>query len=480
MDPDVKAETNDRGHFLYHHIPRLFEHNIIAKVFRVAARSMEDPDIFDKTTETLLAFPETVPQEGPSTGRYEFREPEFWTCGFFPGSLYALLERCVKYPQHGAGTEAVYTYFRHLCKIWAMPLHDMADRTDTHDIGFIVMPALKREWELIGNKAALQSILRAARSLATRYVPSAGAIRSWDCLLKKDITVTDTTQNLLVIIDSLCNLDLLFYASAQTGDTTLATMGATHARTLLKTHLRPEASVSIPEHGYQGQLYSTCHVANVDPLSGILKWRWTGQGYDNESTWARGQAWAILGYSQTYMWTKDPVFLDAACGVAEYFLYRLRTAPSCVEVKANVCPGCTSTKGRFVPLWDFDAPVDAINPLRDSSAAVIAANGLLVLFQALLGAEQDGLARRFLNAAFDIVKDTIDLCLSGEGARFVIDGSNIRVEDCMPGKTFDAILKNGTANNNQNARRRYWNHGLVYGDYYLIEFGNKLLDLGLV
>ncbi|KAL4905645.1 hypothetical protein BDW74DRAFT_178013 [Aspergillus multicolor] len=476
--------------------PELFGENVIAKIFRTASVSLNDANVFTTPGGVPIAYPETVPQYGPNASRYEFRDPEFWTCGFFPGSLYALLERCIKYPQHvflGPGLELarVRTELRSLCKAWSKSLHSMAFRTDTHDIGFIVMPSLKRDWELFGNEQSLRSITQAARSLATRYVAPAGAIRSWDILVKKEITVTDQTENVLVIIDSLCNLDLLFYASAHTGDASLAELAETHARTLLQTHLRPEHGISVPKCGYKGQLYSTCHVANINPSDGSLKWRWTAQGYDNESTWARGQAWAILGYAQTYMWTKDTVFLDAACGTAEYFLHRLATAPSCVEITIDDIAGDringsvgnrTRTIGRHVPLWDFDAPVDPSSPLRDSSAGVIAANGMVVLFQALTSIGQDALARRFLDAAMEIVQDTIDLCLATEKAELVAvgEGAKLQVEDSVPGHTFESILKSGTANNNQHARRRYSNHGLVYGDYYLIEFGNRLLQLGLV
>jgi hypothetical protein len=104
---------------------------------------------------------------------------------------------------------------------------------------------------------------------------------------------------------------------------------------------------------------------------------------------------------------------------------------------------------------------------------------MLVIFQSLVSLGQDALARRFLDAALEIVQDTIDLCLAKEKAQFVSDGKSITVEDSTPGFIFDSILRSGTANNNQNARRRYCNHGLVYGDYYLIEFGNRLLELGL-
>lgn len=484
--PERSLLSSDRR--LY--IAELFDENIIAKIFRTASTSLNDPNIFTKPDGVPLGYPETVPQTGSNAGRYEFRDPEFWTCGFFPGSLYALLERTTKYPHRALIDTSLFrpklhdvrSQLRLLSKAWSKSLHSMAFRTDTHDIGFIVMPALKRDWELMGNEQSLRSIIQAARSLATRYVATAGTIRSWDCLVKKEITVIDQTENVLVIIDSLCNLDLLYYASAHSGDKKLAELATAHARTLLRTHLRREHAISVPKNGYQGQLYSTCHVANVDPATGGLKWRWTAQGYENDSTWARGQAWAILGYAQVYMWTKETTFLDAACGCAEYFVHRLATSPECVEIDVaesqDLFP-TRRTKGRHVPLWDFDAPVDSEDPLRDSSAGVIAANGMLVIFQSLISLGQDALARRFLNAALEIVQDTIDLCLAKEKAQFVSDGKSITVEDSTPGFIFESILRSGTANNNQNARRRYCNHGLVYGDYYLIEFGNRLLELGL-
>jgi hypothetical protein len=456
---------------------KLYEQNIFAKPCRTATQVLQDLD------PARDGFPEIVPQQG----RWEYREPEFWTCGFFPGTLYALLERSIRYPASlgtdGAGlgsSVAMRNHLLPLCKSWSEPLHAMASRTDTHDIGFIVMPALKRDWELFGNERSLNSIVQAAHSLATRYIPKAGAIRSWDCLLKKDITVTDMENNLLVIIDSMCNLDLLFYAAAQTGNKELANIAAIHATTVLQTHLRPENVACLADDGYEGQLYSTCHVANISPQTGALKWRWTAQGYANDSTWARGQAWSILGYAQAYNWTKDGAFLETACGCAEYFLYRLQTTPSYVEVPGL---GGKSRSGRLVPLWDFDAPIEnPEQPLWDSSASVIAANGMLLLSQSLAALGRHSLSGRFLHAAIELVRDTLEVCLATEKAAFATqndDNSAPTVQDVVVGQTFEAILKHGTANNNENARRRYSDHGLVYGDYYLIEFGNMLLSMGM-
>jgi hypothetical protein len=344
----------------------------------------------------------------------------------------------------------------------------MDTRTDTHDIGFIVMPALRLDWELFGNRQSLDSILRAARSLATRYVPSAQAIRSWDLLKKKDIEIVDQTENMIVIIDSMCNLDLLYYASHHADDPSLADMATAHALTLLRSHLRPEPVMQLSKEVYTGQWYSTCHVANIDPSSGELKCRLSAQGYAHESTWSRGQAWGILGYAETYTWTKDRRFLEAACGLAEYFMYRLETAPECVQ-------------HRHVPLWDFDAPIETEkSPLRDSSAGMIAANGLLVLSQALASIDQIHLSSRYRHAALAIVQDTLAFALAPEKARLVSASyQHIRAEEEQVGVRFDGMLKYGTANNNAQARKRYANHGLVYGDYYLVEFGNRLLRMGL-
>ncbi|KAF5724958.1 glucuronyl hydrolase [Fusarium mundagurra] len=311
------------------------------------------------------------------------------------------------------------------------------------------MPAVRRDWEPFGIERSLGSITQAAHNLSTRYVPAADAIRSWDCLVQKDITVAKMENNLLTIIDSMYNFDLLFHASAQTGEQRLTDVAASHA-TLLKTHLRPES-----------------------------------EGYAADSKWSRGQAWAILGYAQSYNWTKEERFLDAACGCAEYFLLRLETSPSCIELSVQSCPGNKSARrGRHVPLCDFDAPIEnPREPLRDSSAGIIAAHRMLLLSQALAGLGRHTLSRHFFDTSIEIVKDTLDVYLATEKVKATTSndgGKSIKVEDAVLGATFDARLKHRTLSNYETAMRRYSNHGLVYGDYYLVEFGNLLLSMGLV
>ncbi|GAB7332389.1 hypothetical protein MBLNU13_g04205t1 [Cladosporium sp. NU13] len=444
----------------------LYSENVIAKILRVAYQAL---------SALPEAFPEIVPQDEKSNGTYDLRQAEFWTCGFFPGTMYAILERVVRYPGSihvpaWVDRQRLHSQLTDLCHEWDRAIRKMDGRTDTHDIGFIVMPALQMDWELHGEKNSLDSIVNAARSLATRYVASARAIRSWDLLKKKDVEILSTEDNMIVIIDSLCNLDLLYYAAHHAQDHALAEIATAHAETLLRSHLRRESTgTSSSAIAYSGQWYSTCHVANLDPHTGIIKDRLTAQGYHRDSTWSRGQAWGILGYAETYMWTKDERFLWAACGLAEYFLFRLENIPQSI------------TRGRKVPLWDFDAPIDdAENPLRDSSAGVIAANGMLILSQALAGQSQFTLSSHFLQAALSIVQDTLDFALAREKARLVtFPYQPIAAEEVVPGSRFDGLLKFGTANNNADAKKRYSNHGLVYGDYYLVLFGNRLLRMGL-
>jgi hypothetical protein len=409
-------------------------------------------------------------------GTYVLREKDFWTCGFFPGSIYSLIERLVKYPQTLSafdGREKLLPQLLSLGRAWSDPLHEYAQRVDTHDLSFIIQPSMRVRWELLHDPNALDSVITAARSLFSRYNERVGAIRSWDVLSQNGVEISNMDENFLVIIDSMCNLDLLYYAAAHTGQQEYANAATAHAKTLIETHLRKEQQSS------DGQImYSTLHVANFDPKTGAIKEKRTGQGYSASSTWARGQAWGILGYSQTYLWTKDPVFLDTACGLADYFFHRILNSPSCVEVAVK---GKSRSIGRYVPLWDFDAPVDVSAPLRDSSAGIIAANGLLVLSQALAGCQSADLSKKYLTMALTLVQDALEFSLAEEKCSLSLtrEGQLI-AQDCDSSKRFDAILKNATANHNAKDFKRYWDHGLVYGDYYLIEFGNRLLKMGLI
>lgn len=151
-----------------------------------------------------------MPQTGPNAGIYEEREADFWTCGFFPGCIYALVERSMKYPQAiSIPAQMRPSIQEHLLKLgrhYSVAIEQMSSRTDTHDMGFIVQPALQRDWELTGNKASLQPVINAAYALASRYDERVKAIRSWDVAINDRYSITDMEENFLVIIDSMCSM----------------------------------------------------------------------------------------------------------------------------------------------------------------------------------------------------------------------------------------------------------------------------------
>lgn len=196
-------------------------------------------------------------------------------------------------------------------------------------------------------------------------------------------------------------------------------------------------------------------LVNVDSVRSFL----FAKSPSDDTNQNRGQAWAIVGFTQTYNWTSDPVFLDAAKGASDYFIDRLNHAE-------HTHP--------YVPLWDFDAPtVDGQVPPRDTSAATAAALGLLKLHQVLKGDSP------YLKAAVEIISQTADLSYPDGPASLDMDSDgNVGVTP-SEGK-WDALFMNATENNNEFAMTRSSNTGIVYADYYFLEFGNALLETGLV
>lgn len=242
-------------------------------------------------------------------------------------------------------------------------------------------------------------------------------------------------------------------------DQSLISMATQHAESIIQEILRPN--------------FSSYHLVNFDPATGKPKAKMTNQGHADESTWSRGQAWSVMGFAQTYSWTKDLKYLETAIGCAKYFLGRLEESKS-------------RWHHPFVPAWDFDAPSeDEKEPLRDVSAGVITANGLLIIHQALQSLPSSTASRlsqdlNFLDVALTIVSETLDLALDQDFAELKHSKDPQSPWNITKESGFDAILRHSTANNNEHAHKPYSDHGLVYADYYLLEFGNKLLRMGLI
>jgi hypothetical protein len=335
------------------------------------------------------------------------------------------------------------------CRFWTASLHDNARLQGTHDLGFMITPWARPAATHLHDAMAQSTLKQAAETLAARFSPVVGLMRSWDTCVTRRYRFVDPENEFLTIIDNMMNLDLVFHVAWQTGDRGLRDLAIQHARTTQRTHVR--------ENG------STFHLVLLDPKTGSIKQKLTNQGYADVSCWARGQAWAIAGFAETYAWTLDAEFLATALRCADYFVSRLPET--------------------MIPPWDFDAPTEERQP-PDTSAALIAAYGMLLLHQALqaLGRES-----RYLVLALEIVDAVCRLHLNPR-ARFVLrarekletvegegtDPPNLEVE-MGEGET---IVNGATINNYEFAPRRWADHGLVYADYFFLLVGNTLLDMG--
>ncbi|HVX40292.1 MAG TPA: alginate lyase family protein [Gemmatimonadaceae bacterium] len=252
-----------------------------------------------------------------------------WTSGFFPGELWQMYA-ITRDP-----------FWRAQAERWTAPLEVNDTRTNTHDLGFIVFTSFGNEYQLTGEAHARDVVLAASRSLATRFSPVVGAIKSWDTERDKD---KRASWKYPVIIDNMMNLEMLFWSASHGGDPSWAELAHRHALTSARAHVRPDGSVA--------------HVALFDPSTGKFLGRATWQGYSDSSAWARGQAWAIYGFAQAYEATRDPALLAAARKAADWYIAH---APA-----------------DGVPYWDFRDP-GIPNVERDASAGAIAASGLLSL-----------------------------------------------------------------------------------------------------
>ncbi|MEI9806867.1 MAG: glycoside hydrolase family 88 protein [Bacteroidota bacterium] len=266
-------------------------------------------------------FPKTF---FPATGKYEFSNSGWWCSGFYPGTLLYLYEQ-TKEP-------ALYTEAERILKV----LEKEKNNTGTHDLGFMMFCSFGNANRIAAKPEYKEILLTSAKSLATRFNPKVGCIKSWD----------GKPNEYLVIIDNMMNLELLFWATRVSGDSSFYKIAVTHANTTIKNHFRPD--------------YSSYHVINYNTETGQVQQKRTAQGAADESAWARGQAWGLYGFTVMYRETKDKKYLEQANHIADFLLSH---------------PNLPADK---IPYWDFNAP-GIPNALRDASAASIMASALLEL-----------------------------------------------------------------------------------------------------
>ena len=313
----------------------------------------------------------------------------WWTGGFWPGLMWLLYRESGDpfFRQEAERAQELlcgeFRVFTELC----------------HDVGFMYLLSCGADWKLNGNERARVDTLHAANLLLGRFNP-VGYIRAWNA----------PEQAGFAIIDCLMNLPLLYRASRETGDPRFAHVADLHARTALREFLRPDGSVS--------------HIIEFDPETGRRVREHAGQGYALGSSWSRGQAWGLYGFTLMYLNAGEEAYLDAAKKVAAYFTAHIRP------------DGLTDS--------DFCQPAE--EERIDNLAGAIAACGLLELAKITGDAAWRAAAERLINGLLDACADWSH-------------------ERC-------GILTHCTASYHDDGAGRHTN--IVYGDYFLTEALMKL------
>lgn len=308
-------------------------------------KNFEDGKLQYEHMMTLLPGPDRFPQTF-SNGKMVTIPSGDWVSGFYPGSLLYL------YKATGD------TKLRDEARRIMGPLTKEQYNTTNHDVGFMLYDSFGNALKIDPKPGDKDVLINAAKSLSTRFSEKVGSIKSWDSKIPNDY---------LVIIDNMMNLELLFWATKETGDSSYYKIAVKHANTAIKNHFRPD--------------YSSYHVVNYNPKTGEVVQKRTAQGYSDSSAWARGQVWGLYGFTMVYRETKDKKYLDQANHIAEFILNNPNMPKD------------------FIPYWDFNAP-NIPNAYRDASAASILASGLLELYKYNTGAT----ARKYYTVAESIIK----------------------------------------------------------------------------
>ena len=371
---------------------------IIAVIANVQAQKKSVINIdkaFDNATKhytnMLATHPDLTkfPQSTKKNGEIDNRTSEWWCSGFFGGSLWYLYEF--------TGEEK----WKVAADKWTTALDKEKYNTRTHDLGFMLYCPYGNGYRLTQNASYIEPMVTGANSLATRFNPNYGLIKSWD---------KHADCEYPVIIDNMMNLEFLFWAAKQSKDKKLYDIAITHADNTIKHHFRKD--------------YSSYHVVCYLPETKIFRKK-THQGAADSSAWARGQAWAVYGYTMMYRETKNKKYLKQAEGIAKFIINH---------------PNLPKDK---IPYWDFDAP-NLPNEERDASAGAIIASAFL---------ELSGYSKKNKDLYFTTAEQMLSSLASPAYTANVNENNNF-------------ILKHSVGHKPGNSEI---NTPIVYADYYYLE-----------
>ncbi len=344
-----------------------------------------------------------IPRGMHPDGSIKFVGKRFdWTEGFFPGLCWDL-----------------YTYtkdeeFKKAAEFFQAKFESQKVLTTNHDLGFVFNDSFGKAYKITGNEAYKDVLIEASNSLIQRFNPAVSCIKSWDT---DGGWQSKRGWKYPVIIDNMMNLEMLFEAANITGDSLYYDIAITHANTTLKNHFRDD--------------YSSYHVVDYDPETGEIRNKHTAQGYAHQSAWARGQGWAIYGFTMCYRYTKDPKYLELAEKNAAFILNHKNLPDD------------------MVPYWDFNAPLIPNEP-RDASAAAIIASALI---------ELDGYSEK------DFLTPAKKMLASLSQKKYMTGGKD---NIFILGHSVGSIPHGGEID-----------VPIVYADYYYVQGLLRLLELGI-
>ena len=299
------------------------ESNFIQEnIDNAVAQETIQTDIIEKSGKILN--PRTIDKDG----NIVYVPIDDWCSGFFPGNIWHMYEL--------TGDQK----WLPLAEKYTEDLDSVQYLTWHHDVGFMIGSSYLNGYRFAGKEEYKPVIIQTAKSLSTRFRPAAGVLQSWDA---DKGWQAERGWKCPVIIDNMMNLELLFEATRLSGDSTFYKIAVSHADNTMKNHFRADNSCY--------------HVVDYSLQDGSVRSRQTAQGYAHESAWARGQAWAIYGYTTCYRYTHDKRYLDQAEKTLNFYLN-----------DANLPKD-------LIPYWDFDAPKIPNEP-RDVSAAACIASAL--------------------------------------------------------------------------------------------------------
>lgn len=344
----------------------------------------------DRTGNFIPYLPDS---EGLYTKNYAKEDLGWWTNGFWSGVMW-LMDDCCDDPKYANVANFIEEQFDDLYLNRFNALH--------HDVGFMWLHTAVANYRRNGSDQSYKRGIHAANVLAARFNVNGNFIVAWNW------------ESGWMIVDSLMNIPLLFWATEESGDERYRAIAYKHLETALEHIIREDGSSN--------------HICTFDPISGEYLGPNAGQGYEVGSTWSRGLSWVIYGMTTAYGYTKDTRYLDAAKRAANYFI-------------AN------SIQHDFVAPIDFMSPADPYFP--DTTATVITASALIDLAQYVT--EQEG--QNYLKVV-DIILEKLDS------------------EHCNYDLDKDSILQAGAERYRPNADPK--GIAIVYGDYFLLECLLKL------